>query len=185
MRLEHRARGLAFAALALCASAAIVAAPRKDPETRAAWAAELAWPRRLCPAAAPRPDSTGVSLKTIDAQRRWIFVECQQWTAQGTQLVYLDSTQGRTLLQFRQFDASREGLLRPYRSALLQGDVDADPARALLRVLRPYRGIGDCGQWLTYEAGTNPPRLVELRIRECPDLPGPELPPEQWPLRKP
>jgi hypothetical protein len=156
-----------------------------EPASRAEWAARLGWPRSLCPAQAPRPDSTGVVVQDIDAERRWVVVECQQWAYQGTHIVYLLTPRHATLLYFPQFDAQREGKLRRYRSALLTGTLDFEPEHALLRVLRLYRGIGDCGQWLSYQAGSAVPRLTELRVRECADQPGAELPPEQWPLRQP
>jgi hypothetical protein len=175
-------KALTLAALLAWAGAAAAAG---EPATRAAWAARLAWPHSLCPARAPRPDSTGVLVQNIDSERRWVVVECQQWAYQGTRIVYLLTPRRATLLLFPQFDAQREGKLRPYRSALLTGTLDFDPDHGQLRVLRLYRGLGDCGQWLRYEAGTAVPLLTELRVRECADQPGSDLPPGQWPLREP
>jgi hypothetical protein len=156
-----------------------------QPITRAAWAAQLAWPNSLCPSKAPRPNSTGVAIQNIDSERRWVIVECQQLAYQGNHIVYLMTSGGATLLQFPQFDARREGKLRRYKSALLTGTLDFKPDKGQLSVQRLYRGIGDCGQWLRYEAGSATPRLAELRVRECSDQPGSSLPPEQWPLREP
>jgi hypothetical protein len=156
-----------------------------EPATRADWAARLAWSKSLCPAKAPRPGSTGVIVNVIDAERSWVAVECQQWAYQGTHIVYLLTPKRATLMHFSQYDAQREGRLRRYRSALLTGSLDFDAEHAMLRVLRVYRGLGDCGQWLSYEAGTAAPQLTELRVRECADQPGPELSPAQWPLRQP
>jgi hypothetical protein len=124
-------------------------------------------------------------VKEIDSERRWIIVECQQLAYQGNHMIYLLTSGRVTLLQFPQFNAQREGMLLPYKSALLTGTLDFDPDQGQLRVQRLYRGLGDCGQWLRYEAVSAVPQLAELRVRECSDHAGPRLPPEQWPLHAP
>lgn len=152
---------------------------------RRMWQQRLAWPASLCPAASPRPDAAGVAVHAIDAETAWVVVACRDFAYQGTQLVYLRSRGRAVLLSFTQFDAAKPGAPKPYRSSLLLGSVDADAAQGRLQVLRVYRGLGDCGQWLSYAARTAPPRLMELRIRECGDGPGAGVPPGQWPLRRP
>lgn len=166
--------GLAWAAQAFAHTA--------EP-TRAQWATKLAWPARLCPLQSPRPGSAGVQVQPIDAQRRWIVVDCATWAYQGTQLVYLQTQQRTTLLQFTQFDAENPGKPRRYQSTLVTGSIAFDPVHGQLQVLRLCRGIGDCGQHLVYDAGSAPPRLQALRLRECPDTPDPTLPPTHWPQR--
>ena len=120
----------------------------------------------------------------IDSARSWVRVSCALWAYQGTDLVYLRTAGKTVLLNFVQFGAAEEKVLKRYRSPLLQGQLRFDSQRQTITVLNLYRGIGDCGQRLEYAAGSPAPRLLSLRERDCPDLPDPALLPSQWPLKR-
>ncbi len=180
------ARGLcAFAAGLAVLAAAAASAGGEGEASRGAWHRQLGWPPSLCPLASPRPGSAAVDLRPIDERRSWVVVVCQDTAGSATQLVYLRTADRTRLLVFPQYDASRAGAPRPYRSSLLEGSLSFGADAGVMHVLRPYRGIGDCGQRLSYQAGAAPPRLMALRVRECPPTLDRPVPPEQWPLRRP
>lgn len=154
------------------------------PTDRATWLAQLAWPTKLCPAASPLPQASGVDVLPIDSSRSWVRVRCELSAYQGSDLLFLRTAGKTVLLSFVQFDAEQEGVLKRYRSPVLEGSLSFDAKRQTLTVLRLYRGIGDCGQRLEYAAGSAVPRLLSLRVRDCPDTPDPALLPNQWPLKR-
>lgn len=182
-RSSHAAAAVLGAALAL----ALVLPAHADASptaSRSQWHLQLGWPAELCPLQSPAPQDSAVSVVVIDKARSWVRVECERFAYQGTQLVYLRSGGTTVLLSFVQFDAAREGAPRRYRSPLLTGDLAFDANRGVLTVLRKYRGIGDCGQQLTYAAAAAAARLKTLRLRDCPENDAAPVSPERWPQRR-
>lgn len=148
---------------------------------RDAWWHRLRWDTATCPREPIGRDQSGVHIHGLAGGYRLIEINCFLGAYQGQSLLYLESPGGQhpTLLSFDQFESPDRGLLEHYRSAELVGTLDVDASTRQLTVLRRYRGIGDCGQLLTYELSDSDAELLELRHQNCDD--GAVLAPQSWP----
>lgn len=154
-------------------------------DDRVDWYERLHWPTDDCPSASPDPERSGVV--ELSADGRYVQIQCERWAYQGTSLVYRRSPNGFVLLSFPQYESDAPGKRERYLSAVLTGEiVGIGNGGRTLRVLRKYRGLGDCGQYVVYRIDSSQVRLKTLRVRECPDVMQPAFPPpERWPIQQP
>jgi hypothetical protein len=176
---SNRPTRRAWSALLLLVSLDVAA----QPPDRDSWHARLHWSVDACPLQSPAPEQSGVSERPLARGASLIQVECERWAYQGTSLLYVHDASGDTPLTLAQFESPAPGTRSRYASPLVVGDISVDARGQTLRVLRKYRGIGDCGQYLAYRLAGRSAQLKTLRVRECPDEPA-ELSPEHWPRVK-
>jgi len=149
-------------------------------ESRDDWWRKLQWPESLCPRHGFEDDAGVKTYKMADG-RELVEVVCFLGAYQGQQIYYLRAKNGGfTLLEFDQFESPNKGVLEPYRAAEVTGSVQMTAAGGQLKVFRKYRGIGDCGQLLTYSLEKEQPQLVEFRTRQCDDDVKKYIPPDKW-----
>ena len=155
------------------------------PTTREQWQSLLKWAEADCPLEAPDEATTGVSVHDLGANSRVVEVECERYAYQGTRLLYLLKNGAGLPLKFDQYESPDVGRLEPYQSPVLTGLLSVDARAGYLEVLRKYRGVGDCGQYLRYRIEGDHVILHELRVRECGKLPlAKTVDPKTWPLKK-
>ncbi len=143
------------------------------------WWQKLQWSESLCPRKAPGDDPE-VNVYEIADGRKLVKIICFLGAYQGQQIYYLSIPNGGfTLLEFDQFESPDKGILDPYRSPEVIGTSQVLTASNQFIVFRKYRGIGDCGQLLTYSLEKTQPQLVEFRTRACDDD-AVYIPPEEW-----
>ncbi|WP_374243825.1 hypothetical protein [Zoogloea sp.] len=169
----------------LLALPAIGADPSAATE-RADWLARLQWSAEDCPQASPDPERSGVVELPAARGRAYVQILCERWAYQGTSLIYRRTPDGGALLSFPQFESEAPGQRTRYVSPVLTGSLlGVDPDGQTLRVLRKYRGIGDCGQYLVYQVRGGQVSLKTLRVRECTETPRAFFPPpNQWPVKR-
>ncbi|MBP7394932.1 MAG: hypothetical protein KA945_14000 [Zoogloea sp.] len=153
---------------------------------RTGWLARLQWSADDCPPESPDPERSGVVELASARGRAYVQILCERWAYQGTSLIYRRTLAGGELLSFPQFESEAPGQRIRYVSPLLTGTLlGVDPDGQTLRVLRKYRGIGDCGQYLVYQVRGGQVSLKTLRVRECPDAPRAFFPPpDRWPVKR-
>jgi hypothetical protein len=159
---------------------------------RQAWRAALGWSADCEEGFAVLPDrGTGVELFPLPGGRQLVQVACAPGAYQGS-FVYFrvdaaGAPSGPAPLAFPDYADSGEGIrdrLQPEQTVEMYGLPSFLPADARLRVLRRFRGLGDCGLLLTYDVTTPAPTLVELRGKlACDGDAG--VAPERWPLLEP
>lgn len=151
-----------------------------DSGSRDYWWRQLQWSESLCPRHEPG-DNSGVNVHKIADGRELVEIICFLGAYQGQQIYYLRAKNGSfTLLEFDQFESPNVGVLEPYRAAEVTGTSQIINSGNQLKVFRKYRGIGDCGQLLTYSLEKAQPQLIEFRTRKCDDNNKTYLPPEKW-----
>lgn len=143
------------------------------------WWQQLQWPESLCPRHGSG-DNSGVKVYKIAGGRELVEIVCFLGAYQGQQIYYLRAPNGSfTLLEFDQFESPNVGVLEPYRAAEVTGTSQLITPSNQLKVFRKYRGIGDCGQLLTYSLEKAQPQIIEFRTRKCEDNKT-YIPPEKW-----
>lgn len=150
-----------------------------DKGNRDYWWQKLQWPESLCPRQISG-DNSGINVYKIADGRELVEVTCFLGAYQGQQIYYLSTPQGSfTLLEFDQFESPDVGVLEYHRAAEVTGISQLNLSDSQLKVFRKYRGIGDCGQLLTYSLEKIQPRLIEFRTRNCEDSKR-YIPSEKW-----
>ena len=156
---------------------------------RRAWRTALGWSAECEEGFAVLPDrGTGVELFPLPDGRQLVQVACAPGAYQGS-FVYFrvdgaGAPTGPAPLAFPDYADSGEngpGRLQPERTVEMYGLPTFLPADTRLRVLRRFRGLGDCGLLLTYDVTTPAPTLLELRGKLACDGDA-SVPPERWPL---
>lgn len=150
-----------------------------DNGSRDYWWQQLQWPESLCPRQ-ESGDNAGVKVYKVANGRELVEIVCFLGAYQGQQIYYLRTPNGSfTLLEFDQFESPNVDLLEPYHAAEVTGTSQLITSSNQLKVFRKYRGIGDCGQLLTYSLDKVQPELIEFRTRKCEDSKA-YIPPEKW-----
>ena len=156
--------------------------PGPAQQERERWWQRLHWSTANCPREAFDDEASGVQRHPLTDGRALIEITCFLGAYQGQSLWYVQTpSETPAQLAFDQFDAPDGGVLEHYRDPALVGTVTVDADEGKLVVLRKYRGIGDCGQLLTYRLSDAEAKLVELRVRDCDDDAA-YTPPERWPV---
>jgi hypothetical protein len=117
-------------------------------------------------------------------------VACAPGAYQGSYAYFLVPAAGEApaaALEFPDVVDGGDGVgaarLSAERTTEVVGLPTFDGAAARLRVLRRFRGVGDCGVVLTYAFADDTPTLAELRGKL--DCEGVATPPERWPVLTP
>ena len=171
------------------ADAAPTVAPA-EPTDRAGWRARLRWPDE-CEQGFGLVEGrgTGVELHPLPEGRRLAQVACAPGAYQGTYVYHLVAPGGEATgpLTFPDVIDTGEGAGAPRltaeRTTEIIGTPTFDTTAARLRVLRRFRGVGDCGVELTYAFAQDAPTLAELRGKLACD--GSAPPAESWPVIEP
>lgn len=82
-------------------------------------------------------------------------------------------------LEFPTYEVPDDRHMKAARVIELWGDAEFDADRKELRVVRRFRGHGDCGLLARYAFPDSRPRVVEMRVKNRCD--GKIVPPEAWP----
>jgi hypothetical protein len=154
---------------------------------RAAWRAVLGWSAECEQGFALVADrGSGVELFALPDGTLLAQVACAPGAYQGSYVYFrVDSagaSAGRAPLTFPDYvDSGAEGRdrLQPEQTAEIVGLPTVVPAEGRLRVLRRFRGLGDCGLLLTYDVAAPTPALVGLRGKLACDGDA-SVPPERW-----
>lgn len=156
---------------------------------RKAWFAALRWPddcEQAYEATAIR-GSPAIAFHALGKGRFIVDVECTLGAYQGYSIYLLldESVTPAThrLLEFRTYDAPRDGVLERRVTSELWGLATYDERTNTLTVFNRYRGIGDCGALATYDMRSGTPVVRTFRSKNrCDGVAGP---PERWPLVQP
>jgi hypothetical protein len=170
--------------LTQAAIAATTDAPNTLKSERNKFLSEASWPKAECDANVT-PEPLGAHRIDLRDGSSWIQVDCERFAYQGSQLIYIENGKKRAALKFKQFNSESESDLQPYSSKVLTGLTTLKPESMRIEVFRKYRGIGDCGQLLTYSVTRTSTKLITLRVRNCPLMPEKNVPaPSTWPMKR-
>ncbi len=121
--------------------------------------------------------------------RRLAQVACAPGAYQGSYVYHLVAPGGEATGPLTFPDVADAGedagapRLTAERTTEVIGTPTFDTTAARLRVLRRFRGVGDCGVALTYGFAQDAPTLAELRGKLACD--GSAPPPGSWPVIEP
>jgi len=154
---------------------------------RATWHAALGWSAECEQGFAVVADrGTGVELFPLPDGRLLAQVACAPGAYQGSYVYFRVDASGTPARQaplvFPDYvNSGAEGpdRLQPERTTEIIGLPTMLPAEGRLRVLRRFRGLGDCGLLLTYDVASPEPTLVELRGKLACDGDA-SVAPERW-----
>ena len=181
---------LLAAGCAACAPAKDAGTVAAEPTDRAGWRARLRWPDACEEGfALAEGRGTGVESYPLPGGRRLAQVACAPGAYQGSFVYHLVPPTGDASgpLAFPDVvDAGGDAgapRLTAERTTEVIGLPTFDATTSRLRVLRRFRGVGDCGVELTYTFARDAPTLVALRGKLACD--GDATPPESWPVIEP
>lgn len=189
-----RSRARALAAGAALAAAAAVAPAVGLPTTnltavnRAAWRAEVKWPRACEADFRATGFGAGLRLRPLRPRVTLVAVTCAMGAYQGTTYFAIRDTTGprpavRALL-FRQYGERANGRVTWARTSTPLGIDTLDARRSRLTILAKSRGLGDCGVLTTYDIAARPVRVVAARAKlRCDGKP--PFDPRNWPAVAP